>query len=118
MNEARELAKAENVLGQVERYLTAHNESMAALHLSERVVPSPLTASVINARMDLQRALGRASEGTSNNPDESGEDNFRELMGKARSYGKGNGGVVDGCPKLVFQDQRCSLPVRHAGACQ
>lgn len=62
----RELDKAENVLGQVERYLTAYNESMAALHLSERVQQSPLTAAVINARMDLQSASARlANEETS-----------------------------------------------------
>lgn len=62
----RELQKADNVLGMVERYLTAHNESMAALHLSERVVPSPLTAAVMQSRLDLQRSLAAlASEETS-----------------------------------------------------
>lgn len=62
----RELEKAENVLGMVERYLTAFNESMAALHLSERVIQSPLTAAVMQARMDLTQAVDRlALEGTS-----------------------------------------------------
>lgn len=63
---SRELGKAEQVLAAVERYLVAHNESMAALHMSDRVVPSPLTAAVMPARMDLQGSVSRlASEAES-----------------------------------------------------
>lgn len=62
----REFEKAENVLGMVERYLMAYGESMAALHLSDRVIPSPLTAAVMQARLDLTGAASRlASEGRS-----------------------------------------------------
>lgn len=60
----REFAKAENVLGLVETYLTAYNQSMAALHLSPTVLPSPLTSAVMQARNDLRLASDRvAAEG-------------------------------------------------------
>ena len=63
---SRELAKVENVLSQVERHLVAHNESMAALHLSEQVMQSPLTVAVIQSRNNLRNLQARLeSEGVS-----------------------------------------------------
>lgn len=55
----RELEKAAEVLGAVDRYLTAYNESMAALHMSENVMVSPLTAAVRQAEFDARKAAAR-----------------------------------------------------------
>ncbi|MFC4334065.1 hypothetical protein [Salininema proteolyticum] len=46
----RELAKVEAALAAAEEHLTKQNEANAALHLSERVLYSPLTVAVVNAR--------------------------------------------------------------------
>lgn len=56
---ARELVKAAGVLRAVERYLTAYNESMAALHMSQQVMQSPLTSAVQNAAYDAEEAAKR-----------------------------------------------------------
>lgn len=56
---ARELSKAAEVLQAVDRYLTAYNESMAALHMSENVMVSPLTAAVRQASFDATQAALR-----------------------------------------------------------
>lgn len=56
---ARALRKAANVLRAVERYLTAYNESMAALHMSEKVMQSPLTSAVSAAVWDATEAANR-----------------------------------------------------------
>lgn len=53
----RELEKLDVTLIQVERHLTGHNQSMAALHTSETVLPSPLTAAVQAARLDVNRLI-------------------------------------------------------------
>lgn len=55
----RELQKAAGVLRAVERYLNAYNESMAALHMSQQVMQSPLTAAVQNAAFDAEEAAKR-----------------------------------------------------------
>lgn len=55
----RELEKAAGVLRAVERYLIAYNESMAALHMSEKVMQSPLTSAVQNAAFDAEQAALR-----------------------------------------------------------
>lgn len=56
---SRELNKAANVLRAVERYLLAYNESMAALHMSNQVMQSPLTSAVQNAALDAEEAAKR-----------------------------------------------------------
>lgn len=50
----RELAKTDNVLAQVEAYLLYQNKANAALHLSEKVLLSPLATAVQNQRIHLQ----------------------------------------------------------------
>lgn len=55
----RELEKAANVLRAVERYLSAYNESMAALHMSDKVMASPLTSAVQQAAFDCEQAVER-----------------------------------------------------------
>jgi len=45
----RELAKVEGALAAVEQHLTKQNEANAALHMSDRVLYSPLTVAVVNA---------------------------------------------------------------------
>lgn len=61
MNEdaARELDKAAGVLKAVHRYLDAYNVSMAALHMSEQVMQSPLTAAVEQAVYQAEAAAAR-----------------------------------------------------------
>lgn len=57
-NLKRECRKAANVLRLAERYFTAYNESMAALHMSPDVMPSPLTAAISQAAWDCENAAG------------------------------------------------------------
>lgn len=56
---ARELDKAADVLEQVERYLLRMAEMNAALHLADKVLPSPLTVrvqvAIANAHQSAQR---------------------------------------------------------------
>lgn len=56
---ARELSKAALTLRAVERYLVAYNESMAALHMADKVMVSPLTAAVQQAAFDCEQAAAR-----------------------------------------------------------
>lgn len=51
----RELDKVSDVLAWADQYLSRENESNAALHCNERVLYSPLTVAVANARESLQR---------------------------------------------------------------
>jgi hypothetical protein len=51
----RELAKIELALGAAELHLVRHNETNAALHMSETVLHSPLTIAVINARASVEK---------------------------------------------------------------
>jgi len=51
----RELAKIEAALEAAETHLTKQNEANAALHMSERVLYSPLTVAVINARESAKK---------------------------------------------------------------
>lgn len=51
----RELAKVEAALAAAEEHLTKQNEANAALHMSERVLYSPLTVAVVNARESAKR---------------------------------------------------------------
>jgi hypothetical protein len=46
----RELTKVETALAAAEEHLTKQNEANAALHMSGRVLYSPLTVAVVNAR--------------------------------------------------------------------
>lgn len=46
----RELAKVETALAAAEEHLTKQNEANAALHMSGRVLYSPLAVAVVNAR--------------------------------------------------------------------
>jgi nucleoside diphosphate kinase len=62
----RELAKVEATLEAAEAHLTKQNEANAALHMSERVLYSPLTVAVINARESakkIREALGGTTPG-------------------------------------------------------
>lgn len=51
----RELSKIEAALAAAEEHLTKQNEANAALHMSERVLYSPLTVAVVNARESAKR---------------------------------------------------------------
>lgn len=51
----RELSKIAVALEGAEARLARENESNAALHMSDRVLYSPLTVAVINARKSLAR---------------------------------------------------------------
>lgn len=51
----RELDKVDLALTKVVDYLTKKNESNAALHLSDTVLPSPLTINAINATQSVAR---------------------------------------------------------------
>ena len=51
----RELDKIDNALAHAETYLAKNNEANASLHLSDRVLYSPLTTAVINARTSVTR---------------------------------------------------------------
>lgn len=63
----RELSKIGEALKNAEEHLTKQNEANAALHMSERVLYSPLTVAVINARESVKRvreALGGVDDDT------------------------------------------------------
>lgn len=51
----RELSKIETALAAAEEHLTKQNEANAALHMSDRVLYSPLTVAVVNARESAKR---------------------------------------------------------------
>ena len=51
----RELAKVEDALASAEEHLTKQNEANAALHMSGRVLYSPLTVAVVNARESAKK---------------------------------------------------------------
>ena len=51
----RELSKIEAALAAAEEHLTKQNEANAALHMSDRVLYSPLTVAVVNARESAKR---------------------------------------------------------------
>ncbi len=51
----RELTKVETALEAAEKHLTTQNEANAALHMSDRVLYSPLTVAVVNARESAKR---------------------------------------------------------------
>lgn len=53
----RELEKAREVLTAARRYFIAHNESMAALHMSDKVMASPLTAAIEQAIWGCDKAV-------------------------------------------------------------
>jgi len=51
----RELAKVEEALASAEQHLSKRDESNAAGHMSERVLYSPLTVAVVNARESAKK---------------------------------------------------------------
>lgn len=57
----RELLKALDVLKQCERHFSAEAEMNAALHLSENVRPSPLSASVSTEVAQLEAVIAHYS---------------------------------------------------------
>lgn len=60
----RELAKIEAALAAAETHLTKQNEANAALHMSERVLYSPLTVAVINARESAKKVRDELAGGS------------------------------------------------------
>lgn len=59
---ARELDKAADALDAAAKHLRARNQSDAALHMAERVRPSPLTVAVENAAEQARKAAGSLRE--------------------------------------------------------
>jgi hypothetical protein len=51
----RELTKVETALAAAGEHLTKQNEANAALHMSGRVLYSPLTVAVVNARESVKK---------------------------------------------------------------
>lgn len=58
----REFDKADEALAACEKFLDHYNAQMAALHLSEKVLPSPLTAKVKAARLGVDLARRHLQE--------------------------------------------------------
>jgi hypothetical protein len=56
-DQLRELAKIQDSLTWAINYHTKLNESNAALHKSDRVLYSPLTVSLINAKESVDRLM-------------------------------------------------------------
>lgn len=59
----REVDKIDGVLEAVEKYLTRQNEMNAALHMSDRVMASPLASAVTTARNGCESIRLRICEG-------------------------------------------------------
>ena len=58
----REFDKADEALAACETFLDHYNAQMAALHLSDKVLPSPLTSKVKIARTGIEAARLRLCE--------------------------------------------------------